>query len=387
LKKPLRVFAAAAIVAAGICLVLTLYVVGLSDKNAAERDFISYWATGQLLVHGQNPYDFQAVRDLELAKGRDPAEALLMMRNPPVAFFVALPLGLFSPKTALILWLFLLLGGLSLAILLIWIMNGKPDNRYHLLGYMFAPALACFQAGQFGIFLLLGVVLFLYLHRTRPFLAGAALLFGSLKPHMFFPFFVVLLLWSISRRSFRILAGFATAVLASCALSYALDKNAWAQYSYMMHAGGALEEAVPALSVFFRRIVHRQWVWLQFLPEACACLWAAWYYWTRRDRWNWLDHGLLVLLVAAVCTPFGWLTDESMQLPAVLTGVYCAISARRSLWPLAIIAAAALIEVFCGIGIVTPYYLWTTPAWLGWYLYATGRLGGKRTAAIPAAAA
>jgi hypothetical protein len=160
---------------------------------------------------------------------------------------------------------------------------------------------------------------------------------------MFFPFFVVLLLWSISRRSFRILAGFATAVLASCALSYALDKNAWVQYSYMMHAGGALEEAVPALSVFFRRIVHREWVWLQFLPEACACLWAAWYYWTRRDRWNWLDHGLLVLLVAAVCTPFGWLTDESMQLPAVLTGVYCAISARRSLWPLAIIAAAALI--------------------------------------------
>jgi Glycosyltransferase family 87 len=377
LKKPVRVFAAAAIVAAGLCFVLALYILGLSDKNAAGRDFISYWATGQLLVHGRNPYDFQEVRSLELAEGRDPAEPLLMMRNPPVAFFVALPLGLVSPKTGLILWLFVLIGGLSLSILLIWILNGRPDNRYHLLGFLFAPALACFQAGQFGIFLLLGLVLFLYFHRTRPFLAGATLLLCSLKPHLFFPFCAVLLLWSVTRRNFRILAGFAAALLASCALSYALDRNAWAQYSYMMHAGGALDEVVPALSVYLRRLIDPHAVWLQFVPEASACLWAVWYFWTRRDRWNWLDHGLLVLLVTAVCTPFGWLTDESMQLPAVLTGVYCALNARRSLWPLAVIAGAALIELFCRVEIITPYYLWTTPAWLGWYLYATGRFGGR----------
>ena len=354
-----------------------MYIVGLTNKNAAERDFISYWAAGQLLVHGENPYDFQAVRNLELAEGRDPAEPLLTMRNPPVAFFVALPLGLVSAKTALILWLLLLLGGLSLAIFLIWIMHGRPNSRWHLFGYVFAPALACFQAGQFGIFLLLGVVLFLYFRRTRPFFAGAVLLLCSLKPHLFFPFGVALVLWSISVKSYRVLAGAAAALAASCALAYVLDKNAWAQYSYMMHAGGALDEAVPTLSVYLRILVHRQALWLQFAPEAGACLWAIWYFSTRRARWNWLDHGMVVLLVGAVCTPFGWLTDESMLLPAVLAGLYCAVEARRPLWPLAVVAGTALIELIYGVPLITPYYLWTTPAWLAWYLYATGRFGGR----------
>ncbi len=362
-------------------------MVGLDDKNAAGRDFISYWAAGQLLVHGQNPYDFQTVRSLELAAGRDPSEPLLMMRNPPVAFFVALPLGLVSPKTALILWLLLLLGGLSLAILLIWDLHGRPDNRFHLLGYVFAPALACFQAGQFGIFLLLGVVLFLYFHRTRPLLAGAALLLCFLKPHLFFAFGVALILWSIVTKTGRILAGFAAALAGSCALSYLLDKNAWAQYAQMMRAGGALDEAVPALSVYFRILVDRPQVWLQFVPEACACLFAAWYFWTRRSRWNWLDHGLVLLLVGGLCTPFGWLTDESMLLPAVLAGVYCALAARRSLVPIAVAAAAALAEFFFGPKITTPWFLWTTPAWLAWYLYATGRFGGRAAAAGGIAAA
>jgi len=354
-----------------------MYVAGLTNRNAAERDFISYWAAGQLLVHGENPYDFQAVRKLELAEGRNPNEPLLMMRNPPVAFFAALPLGLASPKTALILWLLVLLGGLSLAILLIWIMHGRPDSRWHLFGYVFAPALACLQAGQFGIFLLLGVVLFLYFHRTRPFLAGAVLLLCSLKPHLFFPFGMALVLWSITGKRYRVLAGFATSLAVACALAFALDENAWAQYSLMMHSGGALDEAVPTLSVYFRMLVARHAVSLQFAPEAAACLWALWYFWTHRSRWNWLDHGLMVLLVGAVCTPYGWFTDESMALPAVLAGLYAATGARRPVWPLAAIAGAALIELLMAVPIITSDYLWTTPAWLGWYLYATGRIGGR----------
>jgi hypothetical protein len=75
-------------------------------------------------------------------------------------------------------------------------------------------------------------------------------------------------------------------------------KNAWAQYSQMMHTGGALDEMIPALSAYFRFLVDRNAVWLQFLPQCCASIWALWYFWTRRKRWDWLDHGLVVLLVS-----------------------------------------------------------------------------------------
>jgi hypothetical protein len=118
-------------------------------------------------------------------------------------------------------------------------------------------------------------------------------------------------------------------------------------------------------------------VWLQFLPQACAGTWALWYFWTRRDRWNWMDHGLLLLLVSAMCTPFGWFFDESMLLPAVLAGLYRAVEARRSILPLALFAGAALVEVLASVQVTSPFYLWTTPAWLAWYLYATGRFGAQ----------
>jgi hypothetical protein len=376
-KIPWRKLAAASIVAAGLCFVVGIYVIGLSDKNAAERDFISYWAAGQQLAHGANPYDFGTVRALELGAGREPGEPLLMMRNLPVGLFLAYPLGLVSAKTGLILWLLTLLAALSVSVWILWLLNGRPDSRYHLLGYLFAPALACLMAGQLGILLLLGVTLFLWLHQSRPFLAGAALLLCALKPHLFLPFAAVLLLWALRRRAFGILAGFSAALAASLAFSFCLDVHAWAQYSQMMRAGGAVNEAVPVLSVPFRNLLDHRAVWLQFLPQACACAWALGYFWTRRDRWNWMDHGSLLLLVSAMCTPFGWFFDEAMLLPAVLAGLYRAVEARRSLLPLALIAGVALAEALASVQVTSPFYLWTTPAWLAWYLYATGRLGAQ----------
>ena len=391
-KSPLRALAAACIVAAGFCFVACLYAIGLSNENAAERDFISYWATGQQLAHGANPYDFAAVWRLERGAGRKDGEPIIVVRNPPVALFAELPLGLVSPKTGLILWLLLLLTCLSLSIFVLWRLNGRPNNRYYLLGYFFAPATACLMAGQFGIFLLLGIVLFLYFHQSRPFLAGAALLICALKPHVFLPFAAVLLVWAVSRGAYRIFAGFFATLLASCASSLYIDPQAWPQYSYMMRAGGVLNEVVPSLASNFRVLVSHDAVWLQFLPAAAGCGWALWYFWTRRNRWNWMDQGLLLLLVSAMCAPYGWFTDETMLLPAVLAGLYRAVAARRSLLPLGLISAVALVEVFSEVSLTSRYYLWSTPAWLGWYLYATiksdtsaeGKNGGTAEIAEPA---
>jgi uncharacterized membrane protein len=85
----------------------------------------------------------------------------------------------------------------------------------HLLGYLFAPVLACLMAGQTAAFLLVGVTAFLYLRRGRPIAAGAALAVCAIKPHLFGPFLVCILLWTIARREWRVPAGFALTV--SCA--------------------------------------------------------------------------------------------------------------------------------------------------------------------------
>ena len=369
-RIPLRAVAAACIVAAGVCFVTGVFIVGLNDKKATERDFIQYWASGKQLIRAANPYDPVAILQLERSAGLEGFHPKVTY-SPPVALFLVWPLGLVSAKTGLILWLLTLIGCLSVSVWILWLLNGRPSSRLHLFGYVFAPALACLMAGQLGIFMLLGLVLFFYLYRLRPFLAGAALLPCALKPHLFLPFALVLLLWVVRRKTYRILAGFFANLAASCALSLYLDSHVWQQYSETMRTTGVLQAWVPTLSVSLRFLVDRDAVWLQLVPEAGVCVWAIWYYWVRRDSWSWMREGLILLLVSTMCTPYAWFTDETILLPAVLAGIYRAADSRRLLVFFGLIAGVSLIEVLRSVPLTSPYYLWTTPAWLAWYLIAT----------------
>lgn len=371
MKKSLwRKIAAAGIVIAGALVVSGIFVIGLNNENATDRDFIQYWAAGQLLVHHGNPYDLRSILQLERAAGMDSNDPKASV-GPPVALVLLVPLGLVNAKLGLIIWLFALLACLSISIRVFWIVSEKPDSRYHLLGYIFAPALACMQAGQLGIFFLLGLVLFFYLNKPRPFLAGVVLLPCALKPHLFLPFAIVLILWVMLRKTYGVIAGFTLALLATCGTTLLFDRAVWSEYSAFMHTTRLMQLNLPTLSAKLRFLVAPGAVWLQYVPTVAACLWALWYFWTRRGRWNWMDHGLTVLLVSVMCAPYAWVTDEAVLLPAVLAGVYCALDTRRSLLPIAIFGAAALIELFANLRITAWYYTWTTPAWLAWYLYAT----------------
>src|SRR6185437_4125638 len=112
--------------------------------------------------------------------------------------------------------------------------------------------LACLLAGQLGLLLLLGFTVFLYFHIERPWLAGAALVLCSAKPHLFLPFGLVLLLWCLRRKSWKILAGAFSAIAASLLLAYLLDPNAWSQYARMVSTAGLRDELIPSLSLIFR---------------------------------------------------------------------------------------------------------------------------------------
>lgn len=365
-----RALAAACIVLAGLGLLGAIFELGLTEQSAATRDFIGYWAAGRQMVHGANPYDADQVLRLEKAVGLGDLQ-IKITPSPPIGLALVLPLGFFGAKSGLVLWMLAELACLSGALWIIWHLEGRPPSRLHLVGYLFAPALACFMAGQIGIFLLLGLCLFLLWSETRPFLAGAALLPMTLKPHLFLPIALVLVLWVVIQRKPQIFAGLAASMAASFALVVAFDPQVWAQYLAMMHSNLMQDRFAPTLSAYFRWNIAPAAVWLEYLPTALACLWAIAYFWTRRNRWDWMQSGLVVLLVSVMCAPYAWLTDEAVLLPAVLAGVYRARTARRSLLPIAVFAAIALVELWANLRITSWYYTWTTPAWLAWFLYAT----------------
>jgi hypothetical protein len=366
-QNALSVISVACLLASSVAIL----VFAMSSDSGGKRDFIAYWAAGQQLAHGENPYDPTAILRLERPAGLEGNRPNLML-NLPTAFFLVLPLGYLSARTGGALWLLALIACLMASNRMLWMLYGRPAGRLHLLGYLFAPVLACLIAGQLGIFILLGVVLFLHFHQSSPFLAGAALLLCAIKPHLFVPFGLVLLAWGVNRKAYRLLSGTCVALLASTALSFCVDRHAWPQYARMMKSTAEVQQDfVPTFSMGLRLMIDRNALWLQFLPLAAACIWALWYFWTRRASWDWMEEGLLLLLVSEACSPHAWFTDEAIVLPAILAAVYRTDAAGRSLLPFGLIAGVALIEVLTGVQVTSPFYMWTAPAWLLWYLFAT----------------
>lgn len=305
-------------IALGTLLVTAILLLGIKGTRPGARDFIEYWAAEQQLVHGRNPWDPAAILALERPEGFDENRAELWY-SPPPALFLALPLGFMSAETGMLVWAAILFILFSASVWLIWSLNGRPPTLLHLFGYVFAPALVCFEAGQISILFLFGVVLFLCWHERWPLAAGAALVPCALKPHLFLPLAVALLLWLIWQKAYGVIAGFCLSLAAGTAIAFFFDRAAWTQYLGMVRSERLLHEYAPTVGQAFRDAIDRDAGWLQFVPEFAACTWAAWFFWTRRHRWKWMDQGMLVLLVSVVCRPYGWFFDEAVLLPAVMT--------------------------------------------------------------------
>lgn len=382
-RSPLRMFAAACIVAFGFGVVALMVVLSVGSKNVTGSDFVEYWVAAQQIAHGGNPYDPAATLRMEQAAGRN-LDKTEVTYSPPVGLVLALPLGYVTATTGYVLWSLALFASFALAVWILWLQHGSPNTLLHLLCFLFAPAVVCVLAAQLGIFFLLGVALFLYLHRTWPLLAGVVLLPCTLKPHLFVPVAVVLVLWTIHKRTYRVLLGFLLAMAASSAVMWRMDPQIWTQYLQMVKSQSVMSAVSPTLSAMLRVLISPHSAWLQFVPEMAACVWAIWYFRRWRAEWDWMDHGLLVMLVAVLCTPYGYFTDESVLLPAVLAGLYWARSTGRSLLPLFVVGGIGLLEMSQKVKLTSPYYLWSAPAWLAWYLYATR---DRRVVAGPAESA
>lgn len=382
-KSPARRLAAAAIVVLGFVLVGAAYWKVVPAKSTGSGgDYIGYWAAGQQLAHHQNPYDEAAVLAIERTEGFEQHEPSISP-SPPAAWVLLLPLGYLSAKAGQVGWVMLQLACVALAMRLLWSLHGEPQTLIYLFGFIFPPVLVCLIGGQIGIFLLFSLVVFFYLLQRQPLLAGAALLPCALKPHLLLAFFVVLALWSFHRRNFKPLMGFCAALLASAAVVLLFDPHIWLQYLEMWRTGAVKDRVTPTLSVALRSLIDDSAHWIEFAPALAACVWAGWFYWTRRTRWLWLDHGLVVLLVAVMCAPYSWFTDESVVLVAVMTAAIRARNSWKLLLPLILAVGTALIEVSRAVDIKLHGYIWTTPAWLLCFLVATRVKSVKHASNIP----
>src|SRR2546427_3211148 len=217
--------------------------------NVSERDSVAYWSAGQLLLHHQNPYDAGQVLELERQQGYKQNKPLVL-RTPPWSLFLVLPLGLANAFWAWLLWIAVSLGALLLAMRLCWRMYGVgvPQNLFWLVGYTFAPVPACLVAGQMGIVLLLGLVLFLLWEPDRPFLAGAALILPFAKPHLLSLFWFAFLFWLVTRKKRAVAGGVFAAFVAATAASPLFYPRVFRPHPPMLYPTSPRNKIIPAFS-------------------------------------------------------------------------------------------------------------------------------------------
>ena len=350
-------------------------------RNVSKRDSIAYWSAAHLLLHGENPYNTDVVFGLEQTQGyRDPKP--LVLRTPPWSLFMVLPLGAMSAFWAWVTWVALSLAAFVCAMHLCWKLYGRAAETprfFWLIGYLFAPVPACLVSGQMGLLLLLGVVLFLWLEPQHPYLSGAALLLPFAKPHLLILFWLILALWIISRKRWPVLIGLASAFVFATAIALAFRPAIFLNYREMLNRAAIGSEFIPALSGVLRLLFFHRMFWVQFIPMGLAVVWSLWFYSRHRARWNWRRHGLPLLVVSILTTPYAWVTDEVVLIPAMLQAALWIDAARnRITWrsKLAMLVFAALnalllLILWFKIPFSTGIYFWSSLVWFGWYCYGS----------------
>jgi Glycosyltransferase family 87 len=347
---------------------LFLATMPFAREIAGSRDYLVYWATGQQLVHHANPYDADQMGRLEHEAGLTLAGSYYM-RNPPWALPLAYPLGFIPERLGALPWSLALLGLLAISVRFIGRTSRERKTEISMLGYCFPPALISVIMGQMSVLVLLGLVLFLELHDRRPYLSGASLWLCALKPHLLLLFGLVLLVWMVRNRNYKIMAGFAAAMVVSCLLTEWIDPAAWRQYLQWSKTSGIETEFIPCLAVLLRQSISPTTGWLAFVPAVLGGCWAVGFYWKRRDRWDWFGDGGVLVLTSLLVAPYCWIWDQSLAVPALLHSASKTTS-RRLLGALGILYMLIEAMQFTGVSTRSALYLWPAFAWPLWNLIA-----------------
>ena len=384
-KKLIRLLLGVALTAAAVYLVATHM-----DKvraNVSQRDSIQYWAAGKLLIHRQNPYEVKSTIQMEQEQGYTQDRPVLV-RTPPWSLFLFLPLGLANAFWGWLLWMAASVAGLIAAMRLSWKMFGKGDRLrpvFLTVGYLFAPVLACLEAAQIGMVLLIGIVMFLELEEKRPFLAGAVLVLPFAKPHLLIFFWLAFFLWILLHKKFAVAGGFISAVVAVTILALFFDLSTFQHYREFLRTAAIEGEFIPTVSGVLRLLFFRAYFGAQFIPTLLGLLWSVWFCWKNMAKWSWRDHGLTVMVVSILTTPYGWLTDEVVLLPAVLFAAMCIFGGKKKLRVTTRMALAVfgslnwlmLLLIASHIPLQSGIYFWSSLLWFGWYWYGRGRLAAN----------
>ena len=272
-----------------------------------------------LFVARTNPYSLPEMFRAERALGwPEPIPGMIL--SPPWIFPFIAPLGpLESYPVAWLLWVAVLSGVLMLSTRLLLsvydsggaVLRSESSISRCLLGFTYYPALVCLKFAQIGPLVLLGIAGFLWFdNRKQPVWAGVSLALAAIKPHLLYLVWIAVLLRSVRRREWKLLAS-ATATLGLLTgIALLVDHRVMLEYWQLSNT--PLVRLFPSgLGALLRRLPGaRDMFWLQFAPAVVGVAFLT-VHWRRfRDAWHWAEQMPLLLTLSVLTTPYGWTFDQ-----------------------------------------------------------------------------
>jgi hypothetical protein len=304
-----------------------LLAVGTAAASALPvQDLAQYWAGAHLV--NSNPYSQELVASFEHSHAVTAEGTPMVMRNPPQALLLVLPLRFLSYRIAFGLWDLLSVILVALCARTAYsLVSRNPSISPALLSLLFGPTAALLMLGQIVILVLLGITLFfLLVERRKDWLAGAALFLIIPKPHLLLLFIVAVVLWAVHQRRWLILLSAVTTTTIASAAILLLNPHVFAQYLVFVREFSRETTPYPNLGGLLYTLTGQHF--LAYLPTIAAIIWLA-VYWTRnRQRWDWNIHGMTVLMVSIASSYYSFAFDQIVMIPALMV----AFAAGNRLW-------------------------------------------------------
>jgi len=349
---------------------------GFNTKAIPVDDFVSYWAAARLQIQGQNPYTPALILDVEREAGRSEHEPLVML-NPPWTLVFLLPFGMLDYPVGRIAWLLTGLFAVVLGTWWAWQVYGGSSRAVWVAGLTaisFLPLWVVLALGQIDPLILAGLAGFLYFEsRSRHGLAGACLVLMTVKPHLFYLFWIALILWVFEARRWAVLVGAVLAGVVAIMVAAAANPSVVFQYfEVISNQPPPLNWLTPTVGTLLRLQFGMDRHWLQFMPMALGIAWLL--LWRHRWRlaWSWAAQLPLLVLVSLATTSYAWFYDQAILLPALIQiaatgwGIW---PERRRIWIFALfVGLNSVLALMVARRLPPLAFVWSFSAWLIFYL-------------------
>lgn len=323
------------------------------------------------------------------------------MWNPPWTLSFILPFGLLNFTSGQFVWLLLQVGCVLISAQALWRLygiggvNGISGQGAvgawvpWLLGLTFVSTGFVLILGQITPLILLGLTALLYFERKENWFAfGATLAILSIKPHLIYLFWIVLVLWIWQRQQWRVALGAAVAGSCAAVIPLLFDPHVYAEYFALHRLEGITKPfdwPAPTLGDAVKIFFKFDSPALQLLPALVGVIWVL-YYWQRHKQvWRWSEQLPLIILVSLTTNFFLWTYDQVIFLPALIQGGSWLVRQRLpwyrsgAAWLYIVINLAhAILRTFLAEEL---WYFWLAPALLIAYLVYHWEAEGTRATA------